>query len=177
MKASWLVRVGVGLALVVAGVAIYVWGAGIQTAESRILAVLVSWALNHPTVPATWGPVVFWNGAQGQLYGLDITPTCSSGRVAAPLLLTAGALAAVGRLRWGRVVLAALIAIGVIVAINQARMVMIAFTINRYGSEDASLYAHTLAGSLVTVAGVAASLAIGVRVAFGGKSKGSPREL
>lgn len=173
MNLHRLARYLLGIVLAASGAAFFVWATGVRMVESRVLAALTTVAIGRSTYAARWGPLVFWNGGDGQLHGLDITPSCSLARLAAPLLIVAGLLVAVPRFRPGRVVLAVTSALLLLGLINQGRMVLIAFTVDRFGLADAQLYVHTLAGSLITVLGIATCLALAAWITFSGSRGGA----
>lgn len=160
-------RVAAG-GLVLIGAALWAWSARVRVVESQLLARLLAVVLGRPTVPGAHRPQVFWTGAGG-VRGIEISASCSSGRIASPALVAGALLVLTRRVAVARVVVAAVAAVGALTAINQARLLVIAVSIDRYGAAGSVALHHAIAGSIVTVFAVALCLAAGARVAFGGR--------
>ncbi|MEP7023086.1 MAG: hypothetical protein ABJB47_04615, partial [Actinomycetota bacterium] len=102
--------------------------------------------------------------------GLGITPECTVGLLIIPfLLITAVAVWLRTPLRWPLIAL--VIALVLLVVINQLRLLTVVWFILAMGSHSGFYWGHTLVGSLITIAGIALSLAVYAKILL---KRGSP---
>lgn len=173
---GWPVRAGrlaVLLALLAGAAALVLGLATVRGWESVLAA-----ALLRPVgaVSASESAAITWFQFDAQrAVGLAITPECSVALVLAPVLVLAAMLA--GR-RWIPLyrVFGGLAAAGAfIVAGNVVRIGTIAAMIDEYGIGVGYDLGHTVVGSLVSLAFVAAAVVVLFRIAIGGSRRAAVR--
>lgn len=105
-----------------------------------------------------------WFLEKTERIGLIITPECTVGLLMVPFI-AAGALMVWQRvpLRWPLTGLA--VALAMLVVVNQLRMVTIVWFVKTMGFSSGFYWGHTMAGSIITIIGLAASLAVFVLLA------------
>lgn len=121
-------------------------------------------------------PVVFFGFGRPGAFGLEITPECSSAFLIAPIALVAGALASRPRLPLLRIILAFLLAAGLLAVGNQVRVGLIAGLIEIFGLQESYRWGHTIVGSLVSILFVAGALCLFVGIVVRGRSADADRE-
>jgi exosortase/archaeosortase family protein len=101
----------------------------------------------------------FWFSAVKTGYiGLQITPECTVALLTLPFLLATACLAWL-QPRIVRPVAALVVAVAMLLAMNQLRFAVIAYLIKRMGVSSGFYWGHTLIGSIITIGGLAAVLA------------------
>jgi exosortase/archaeosortase family protein len=166
-----IVRVVLAAGLIAFGIAVIVGERSVRHVESQVLGMLASGIFGVATSHASVHPVVFFHtpatgsvvatshATPGRWMGLEITPECTSAWLVAPLLFLAGLLVLGRRLTVHAVVVATAVTGGVLLAVNMVRLLMILLASHWWGL-DGYHWTHEVYGSLVTVFGVCAGLAL-----------------
>jgi exosortase/archaeosortase family protein len=135
------------------------------------IRVFEAWLSSRIVAKVTSMPTGYWHSSAGMWFapnpsdqvGLVITPECTVALLIIPfLLVTAVTVWLRTPLRWPLIALAA--ATVFLVAINQLRLLTVVWFIRAMGNQSGFYWGHTLAGSLITIAGIAASLAVYARI-------------
>lgn len=113
----------------------------------------------------------FLNVGTPDVFGVLVTPECSSAIVTALVLAVTAVVVATTRFRFTRVLWAATVAAGGFAALNFVRLVLIAMASDRWGMQAGYRWSHAWAGSFITVFGGFAAAALYLVVLGGG-----PRE-
>jgi exosortase/archaeosortase family protein len=102
---------------------------------------------------------VWFLAKRTQRVGLIITPECTVGLLMVPFLI-AGALLVWQRvpLRWPLTGL--VVALGMLIMVNQIRLLTIVWFVKGMGFSSGFYWGHTMAGSIITIVGLATSLAV-----------------
>ena len=112
-----------------------------------------------PTLAAPGAPIVWFGLGTPGGFGLVITPDCSSALLIEPLCVLGMGLAIPRRLALRRVCLGLTAAAALLVTGNMARIGLIAGMVHLYGIGTGYQLGHLVLGSLVSIAGIAASMA------------------
>jgi exosortase/archaeosortase family protein len=89
--------------------------------------------------------------------GLQITPECTVALLTVPFLLATAGLAWVRpRLAWP--VAALVLAVALLLAMNQLRLLVIAVLVQQMGLSSGFYWGHTMIGSIITIGGLAVIL-------------------
>lgn len=145
-------------ALAVLAVVYQTWYRGV---EAALAGGAVSHWLGFPVIVARSQQTMFFafhGTGTAHMLGFQVTLGCSSDLLVAPLLLFTGLLLIVGQIPLSRVLLAMASAGGIVVVVNVLRLVMIAMMVNWWGAEAGFGWGHTLFGSVLTLAGMAAAM-------------------
>lgn len=166
---SHALRILVAGGLIVLGAAMLIWSSPVRGAEARLTATVTSVLLGADTeVDAAHAS--FWFGRDGTWeWGLRITGACSSALVIGPMIITLGLLALLKRLPVGQIVLATAVGASIILVVNVGRVVLIAASQLRWGTEVSFWWSHVVAGSVIAVVGDVAGVAAATRLTFGGR--------
>ena len=131
------------------------------------IRVFEAWLSSRIVAKVTSLPTGYWHSSAGMWFaptpwdqvGLVITPECTVALLVIPfLLITAVTVWLRTPLRWP---LTALVAATVfLVTINQLRLLTVVWFIRAMGDQSGFYWGHTLVGSLITIAGIAISLAV-----------------
>jgi exosortase/archaeosortase family protein len=92
------------------------------------------------------------------MLGLQITLGCSSDLLLAPVVFATGVMLCLRNGPADAILCAALMASWTVVAVNVLRLVLIAALVDWWGVSAGFGWGHTLFGSLLTLAGMAAAL-------------------
>jgi exosortase/archaeosortase family protein len=145
-----------GSLLAIAAVAVFVAQAELRPIEARVTALAIGpFTAGHAS---SSGSVVFFGAGTDRVYGLDITPLCSTVVLVAPLLAIAGVVMVFG-LRAQRVALGLLAALVLAAASNLARYIGAAVALQRFGLAGFDLV-HEYLGSLLVIFGFAAAIVL-----------------
>lgn len=136
--------------------------------EAQVAAVLIGPVTSGATRSDPARATYHWGLGTDLPHGLIVTPECSAATVIGPLLLLAAGAVLISRLDPARVAIAVGVSGALMVTVNLVRLVMIAWAIDRFGPEDGYWWAHVVAGSLLSLGGFVAGLA--VAVVLGGAS-------
>jgi exosortase/archaeosortase family protein len=147
----------------------------LETAISAAIAGLIT---GTKTTELLSAHSFYWALGTPRAFGLIIQSDCSSSWLVGPLLVIAGLLAMARRFRAGRVMTAAVLAVVLLFTTNLLRIAIIVWATNRYGYQHGFWWSHVVVGSLFTVVGSLAALAVLLRVSVGGRSglADGPRE-
>jgi exosortase/archaeosortase family protein len=129
--------------------------------EASIAGDAVSRWLGFPVLVSRPQQIMFFafhGTGPAHMLGLQVTLGCSSVLLLAPLALVTGGLLSLGNVSPGRVLLAAAVATSIIVFFNVLRLVMIAEMVSWWGVQTGFGWGHTLFGSMLMLAGLAAAL-------------------
>ncbi len=160
-------RVAATLALVGGGALLIIANPGFRTFEATLGGWLTGLVTQTRTLTVGVTHSFYWSVGTPAIRGLTITGECSAAFIAGPLLVLAGLFAAAGRLHLGRVTAAGLLAAGVAVLTNLARLGMIGFATYTWGPHVGFEWSHVVFGSLLTVAGTLVALVLFGKVALG----------
>ncbi|MFF2350773.1 exosortase/archaeosortase family protein [Kitasatospora sp. NPDC058115] len=124
-----------------------------RSQESRGTAWLVEHLLGMRTLllEGPTAPVLYAGDHTGLDRGVALTTGCSSALLIAPLALVTALLLLFGNRRAGRVLLAFVVAAGLVLATNLGRLTLVLVMQHRYGSEGFG-WAHVLLGSVLMMA-------------------------
>jgi exosortase/archaeosortase family protein len=141
--------------------AIFVW---IQREAYRGVEALVAgwtsaWATGSHDYVNTERSTYFINVGTPDIFGIVVTPECSSAIVTAVILAVSFFLLGMRRLPMARVLGAAALAVGLFVLINVLRLTFITFSSDRWGLDDGYHFSHVWAGTVITTFGGALTVA------------------
>ena len=114
------------------------------------------------------GTVIF-RLANQKVFGLEISPECSSGFLIAPFTAIGAAMLWRRRLHPGRVGLGVALAALLLVLCNQLRVGMIAGLIDQFGLQDGYRWGHLVLGSLLSIGFIAGSLVLLIWIVVSGR--------
>jgi exosortase/archaeosortase family protein len=125
----------------------------VRTLEASLSGLVVRGVTGSNAGSSVGAPVVWFAEGPHRYMGLFITPDCTI----APLIIPF--MAATAWVAWRRVMLVRpliglAVAVGLLVALNQFRLLLIIMLTVRFGYKNGFYWGHTLIGSLVTVFGV-----------------------
>jgi exosortase/archaeosortase family protein len=139
----------------------------LAVAKQFRIRVFEAWLSSHVLAAGARVPAGYWSHYAAVWFapdpsdqiGLIITPECTIALLIVPfLLLTAGTVWIRMPLRWPLIALAA--AVLLLTAVNQLRLLTVTWFILGMGTHSGFYWGHTLVGSLITIAGIAVSLAL-----------------
>jgi exosortase/archaeosortase family protein len=102
--------------------------------------------------------------SKGSYVGFTVAPGCTAALLIVPFVVVAGLLLLAGRVSPGRAVATVGVFAGVVVAVNQMRLIAIAIAMRAWGYPDGFERSHVLMGSLVSTIGVAGGLLLFLRM-------------
>jgi exosortase/archaeosortase family protein len=136
-----------------------------QTAEISFAGLLLHvFTASGVDVVSNTQTVYFGLGSSTPL-GLRMTPECTSAFLLIPLVVVSSVLIALRPGIAHRVLLSLVVAAGVLVVVNQVRILTLAALVSWLGTENGYYWGHTMVGSLVSVGGGATALVLFVRLA------------
>lgn len=118
--------------------------------------------------------VVIFRLADQRVFGLEISPVCSSAFLIAPFSALGAVMLWRPRLRPGRVGLGVTVVAVMLVACNQLRVGMIAGLIQVFGVRDGYRWGHLILGSLLSIVFLAGSLVLIVWIVASGRTARHP---
>lgn len=136
-------------------------------------AVLASQLFSNGGVQAYAQPdsgVVIFQLANHKVFGLEISPECSSAFLIAPFTAIGAAMLWRRRLHPGRVAAGLALVTLLLVAANQLRVAMIAGLIDGFGLQEGYKWGHLVLGSLLSIVFLAGSLVLLLWVVASGRS-------
>jgi exosortase/archaeosortase family protein len=145
--------------------------------EAALAGDAVGQWLGFPVVVARAQQTMFFafhGTGNAHMLGFQVTLGCSSDLLVAPLLLFTGLLLILGQIPPSRVLLAMASAAAIVIIVNVLRLVMIAMMVDWWGVQTGFGWGHTLFGSVLTLAGMAAAMAACVFVLNRGRRARSP---
>ena len=138
----------VGLAVVVAA---FVFSEQLQRWEAAAAVPLARWGGLDGVV--RYGSTIVFV-VDGRPTGVDITVGCSAAFLITPFVLAATALLAVRRIPFGRALRAVLVAVVVVLVVNQLRVFAIVAAMDAWGPETGYSRTHVLVGTALSTVGV-----------------------
>jgi exosortase/archaeosortase family protein len=145
--------------------------AGLALHENDRIRVFEAWLASH-VIPigarthSTFNvgqPIVWFAVSATREVGLVITPECTVGLLMVPFI-AASALLVWQRVPLIRPVVGLAAALVMLIAVNQLRLLDIVWFVHAMGWGNGFYWGHTLVGSLITIIGLASSLAVFVLV-------------
>jgi exosortase/archaeosortase family protein len=109
----------------------------------------------------------FLNTGTAKVFGVVVTPECSSAIVTGLVLAVTAVAIATTRFTLRRALMAALGAAGLFAGLNLLRLVMIAFATDHWGLGPGYRWSHVWAGTFITVFGGAAAAALYLMILSG----------
>jgi exosortase/archaeosortase family protein len=149
------------LAIAFGAAAIFVW---IEREVYRGLeAVVAGWtsalATGSHDYVNTERSTYFINVGTPDIFGIVVTPECSSAIVTAVILAVSFCLLGMRRLPTARVMGAAGLAVGLFALINVLRLTLITYSSDRWGLNEGYHFSHMWAGTVITTFGGALTVA------------------
>jgi exosortase/archaeosortase family protein len=135
--------------------------------ENGQIRVFEAWLASH-VIPVGAGvrsghqpgqPIVWFAANSPRWIGLDITPECTVGLLMIPFI-AASALLVWQRVAIIRPVMGLAVALVMLITVNQLRLLDIVWFVHAMGFGTGFYWGHTLVGSLITILGLASSLAM-----------------
>lgn len=120
--------------------------------------------------------IVIFQLANQKVFGLEISPECSSAFLIAPFTAIGAAMLWRRRMHPGRVALGVSLVALLLVLANQLRVAMIAGLIDGFGLQEGYKWGHLVLGSLLSIVFLAGSLALLLWVVASGRSRLGPAE-
>jgi exosortase/archaeosortase family protein len=102
--------------------------------------------------------------ADGLHVGFNVAAGCTAALLIVPFLLVAGVLLLAGRVPPHRAIATVAVFAGVVIVINQARLLVIAIALQAWGYPEGFERSHILMGSFVSTIGVAGGLLLFLRM-------------
>lgn len=118
--------------------------------------------------------IVIFQLTNGKVFGLEISPECSSAFLIAPFTLIGAAMLWRKRMHPGRVAFGVALVALLLVMANQLRVAMIAGLIDGFGLQEGYKWGHLVLGSLLSIVFLAGSLALLLWVVASGRSRLEP---
>jgi exosortase/archaeosortase family protein len=125
--------------------------------EAWLASKVIATGAHVPTSPVPSAATV-WFAIKTTHIGLVITPECTIALLMVPFLV-ATALIVWSRGRVGLPLTGLLVAVALLVAVNQLRLLGIVWFVQAMGFQNGFYWGHTLVGSMITILGLASSLA------------------
>ncbi|MFJ3394029.1 exosortase R [Leifsonia aquatica] len=157
-------RVVIALTLVAIGVALVVMNFSTRQLE----AAMAAWVAAHTFADGSATAISlnspsFAFGLDGTWKLLRITTECAISFVIAPLLVMFAAFCLVQRFALARIGIALVISVVALVAVNQARFLVIAISFAK-GGHEAYDVAHSFTGSIIMFVGIAATVIMSILI-------------
>jgi exosortase/archaeosortase family protein len=139
-----------GLVVFTAGLGLIYAQAGVRGAEAATSGWLVNSGYLGLDPAITFGPTVYMLLGSSRVMGFTITAECTAAFLIAPLLLIAGGMMAFHRrVSSVRILGAALAAASTLYVANQLRVLVIAYFVKLWGSDDGYQISHRVVGSIL----------------------------
>lgn len=158
--AARALRLGAAMGMIALGGLLMAHHAAVRDLEATLAAVTTGWATGTDTASAPGHQVFLWLVGTPSVRGLTVTPECTSAFIAGPILVVGGVLALSRRLPIPRLLTGVSLAVLVVLAVNVARLTLIAFATYEWGPQRGFWWSHVIAGSIVTIAGTIAGLGL-----------------
>jgi exosortase/archaeosortase family protein len=129
----------------------------VRAFEVWLASKVIATGAHVPTSPVPSAATV-WFAIKTTHIGLIITPQCTIALLMVPFLV-ATALIVWFRRRVGLPLAGLVVAVGLLVAVNQLRLLGIVWFVQAMGFQSGFYWGHTLVGSMITILGLASSLA------------------
>lgn len=161
-------RALIGLALVVSAVVVLAGQTVYRGYEAAAAGLLSGVATGSHDVTDRSRSIFFVNVGTPKIFGVVVTPECTSAIVTAIFLAITGITVAVARVSITRTLLAGFLAAGLFVVANLLRLVLIAFASDYWGLVSGYHWSHVWAGSFVTVFGLTIAVTVYLLILGGG---------
>lgn len=165
-----------GVAAIAVAVTLGLRLAAYRAVEAEVAGWLSGLLLGTGTFVSSGRAEFFLNVGTAEVFGLRITPECTSGIVTALIVGVSGVLLASSRIGSRRLGAAAAVGSATFAVINMARLVMVAAASLTWGLDTGYRWSHTWVGSIVTVFGVVVACAVYLRV-LGVGARSRPQTL
>ncbi|AHH99637.1 hypothetical protein GCM10010174_17880 [Kutzneria viridogrisea] len=159
MTVSRIARALSGAVLLAAAGLLLAWS-GVRQLESELFAALTRTTIDSGAYSSSDAAVVYLNAGTRGMFGLEITSSCTIAYPLAGFLLLLAFLAQVPRWSLARVWLAGLGSTAVLVAVNQVRLLGIAFASREWGLQTGYEISHRVVGTVITLVGLVLAIAI-----------------
>ncbi len=163
-----MARVLVLLAYCAAGVLMVVRAKEVRAFEALTCEPLIGLLTVGRDNTAAVGDVVYFGLHTSAAIGLQITNECTTAVLVIPFLLIMGAMALRSSVPVWRVVLATLIGVGMLLAVNIIRIGGIGWATYHWGTTTGYRVSHLVVGSLFALAGFALSVMAAFRILLRG---------
>jgi exosortase/archaeosortase family protein len=171
MSAHRAARMLMGMGILAAGVLVMVNHPLLREAETALAGALADFVTPGSTYVVPGWHTFFLAAGTPAMHGLRITVECTAAFLIGPLLIVAGLVLASGRFGVRRTLAATLLAGGVLMAANQARLMLIAWATAEWGVADGYQWSHTVGGSAVVAIGAGLALTAFLLVLAAGRSR------
>lgn len=161
-RSSRAARIAVGLVLLAAAAGLLVWQQQVRAGEMSLAGAWFHLVLSGTTHTA--GDTIYFTWTGGPLIGLQDTWECTVALLAAPLCAIGGALLALTRMPVRRLLTGLVVALGLLIAVNQVRLAMIAVSLQRWGLDGYDL-SHKVLGSIFAIAGFVLAAMVFLKIA------------
>lgn len=159
MTASRIARLLTSLVLLAAAVALFLW-TGVRQWEANASGLLVHWLVDPSAYTSTVKPVVFLNVDTRDMFGLEVTGACTVAYPMAGFLGLLALLAQVSRWSLGRLWIAVVGSSVVLVAVNQIRLLGVAWASKLWGLDVGYEISHRVVGTVITLIGLLLAVAV-----------------
>ena len=156
-------RLVIALLLVIAA-ALVVGHVAYQTAEVSLAGLLLGLFSSGVSV-AAGEQTVYFGLDTGHPLGLTMTPECTSAFLLVPLIVVGALLVGLRPRIAGRVSWSLAVATGILIVVNQLRILVLAGLVSCLGTDRGYYWGHTMVGSIVSVFGGAIALVLFVWLA------------
>lgn len=160
-----IVRVVLGLAVLGLCVLMIVQSAGARTTEAFLTRPIVG--LLTPGSTSSYGSVVFFGLGTPHAAGLRITVECTVLVMLIPIAIAVGALLMCSRIPVGRLLAGGVAGAAVAILVNQIRVALIAFSIEKWGMDPGYEISHKFVGSVLGIVGFVLSFLVLVKLMGG----------
>jgi exosortase/archaeosortase family protein len=142
------------------GAMLVIWHTAYRSLEIQISAVLIDAVTSSGVYVAPQRQTVYFGLGTDHALGLRMTPECTSAFLVVPLLGVGAAMLGLRPRIAGRVLASLAVAVAVLVAVNQLRVLALVGLIDAFGRSRGYYLGHTLFGSMISVFGGAAALVL-----------------
>lgn len=157
-------RLTTGVASLVGGVWVLANTAVYRQAEAWSTAKVVDAAVGQGTVLERGSSTFFVGMDTGHGVGLRIDQLCSTGAVTGLMLVITGLLLLRAGLRPGRALLGLAAMIGLIAAVNMARLTALSWSVTRWGLAGWFEWLHLYGGAAISMAAIAVGCGLYLRL-------------
>lgn len=165
-----VLRLALAAAIAAAAVTSLVSLAKLCVFEANLTGTVLGPIVRGGTFVPPGEPDVYYGLGTDEMFGLRISSGCSAALLVLPILVFATVMLLGHRGRVLDILVGLAVAVGFIIAFNQVRLGIIAFSSMRWGMEGFG-WSHTIAGSVISLVGVAIAT-----VTFFATSIGLPRK-
>ncbi len=169
LRDSSAVRISAAVLLLVVSVALVVFQREFRHFEAVLAAQLFS-SGGVETLAQPDSGIVIFRLANQKVFGLEISPECSSAFLILPFTLIGAAMLWRKRLNPARVATGIGLVVLLLISANQLRVGMIAGLIDGFGLQEGYKWGHLVLGSLLSIVFLAGSLALLLWVVASGRS-------